>query len=229
MNSSAEQETIQRVFRLLAQRFHPDNAQTGDDRRFREIQDAYSVLNDPEKRARYDINYEQHRRNRWRLVSTGAQAETDFEIEQMIRLTLLEALYTKRRIDPSTPAIYSTELETMLGRAREQLEFTIWNPIPADVIARLRRRSRGPRCPAPLRRSRAAGALRGLVGHALRLRICSSRPPSANWTSYSGGLRPPDPLTPSLAGAPLPRSAPALARRWRARGLSRSRLAFAHL
>ena len=126
VNSNAEQETIQRVFRLLAQRFHPDNTQTGDEGRFREIQDAYSVLNDPEKRARYDINYEQHRRNRWRLVSTGAQAETDFEIEQMIRLTLLEALYTKRRIDPSTPAIYSTELETMLGRAREQLEFTIW-------------------------------------------------------------------------------------------------------
>ena len=51
VNSSAEQETIQRVFRLLAQRFHPDNRETGDERRFREIQDAYSVLNDPEKRA----------------------------------------------------------------------------------------------------------------------------------------------------------------------------------
>ena len=126
VNSNAEQETIQRVFRLLAQRFHPDNKETGDDRRFRQIQEAYSVLNDPEKRARYDIRYEQHRRNRWRLVSTGAQAESDFEIEQMVRLTLLEALYTKRRVDPSTPAIYSTELETLLGRTREHLEFTIW-------------------------------------------------------------------------------------------------------
>ena len=126
VNSSAEQETIQRVFRLLAQRFHPDNKETGDDRRFREIQDAYTVLSDPEKRARFDVGYEQHRRNRWRLVSTGAQAENDFEIEQMFRLTLLEALYTKRRIDPSTPAIYSTELETMLGRTREHLEFTMW-------------------------------------------------------------------------------------------------------
>jgi curved DNA-binding protein CbpA len=126
VNSNAEQETIQRVFRLLAQRFHPDNKETGDERRFREIQDAYTILNDPEKRARYDINYEQHRRNRWRLVSTGAQAENDFEIEQMVRLTLLEALYTKRRIDPSSPSLYSTELETMLGRPREHLEFTIW-------------------------------------------------------------------------------------------------------
>ena len=126
VNSNAEQETIHRVFRLLAQRFHPDNQETGDDSRFREIHEAYSVLSDPEKRARFDIHYEQHRRNRWRLVSTAAQAEGDFEMEQMIRLTLLEALYTKRRIDPRSPSIYPNELETMLGRAREHLEFTIW-------------------------------------------------------------------------------------------------------
>jgi curved DNA-binding protein CbpA len=126
VNSNAEQETIQRVFRLLAQRFHPDNLETGDERRFREIQEAYSVLTDTEKRARFDINYGQHRRDRWRLVSTGAQAESDFEMEQTTRLTLLEALYTKRRMDPRSPSIYSTELETMLGRPREHLEFTIW-------------------------------------------------------------------------------------------------------
>jgi curved DNA-binding protein CbpA len=125
VNSNAEQETIQRVFRLFAQRFHPDNKETGDVSRFRDIQEAYSVLSDPEKRARFDINHEQHRRNRWRLVSTGAQ-ESDFEMEQMIRLTLLEALYAKRRIDPESPSIYSTELETMLGRPREHLEFTTW-------------------------------------------------------------------------------------------------------
>ena len=37
---------------MLAQRYHPDNKDTGDERRFREIQEAYSVLTDPEKRAR---------------------------------------------------------------------------------------------------------------------------------------------------------------------------------
>ena len=126
VSSNAEQDTIQRVFRLLAQRFHPDNKESGNDQRFREIQDAYSVLNDPEKRARYDIGYQQRRHNRWRLVSTGEQASNDFEIEQMVRLTMLEALYTKRRIEPASPSIYSTELETMLGRPREHLEFTIW-------------------------------------------------------------------------------------------------------
>ena len=43
----------------------------------------------------------------------------------MVRLTLLEAL-TKRRVDPGTPSLYSTELESLLGRTREHLEFTIW-------------------------------------------------------------------------------------------------------
>jgi curved DNA-binding protein CbpA len=136
VSSSAEPETIQRVFRMLAQRYHPDNADTGDEQRFREIQEAYSVLTDPEKRARYDIGYEQKRNNRWRLVTTGTHAESDFEIEQMVRLTLLEALYTKRRVDPSTPSLYSTELETLLGRTREHLEFTIWYLVQRKYLTR---------------------------------------------------------------------------------------------
>jgi curved DNA-binding protein CbpA len=126
LSASAEPDTIHRVFRLLAQRFHPDNTETGSEARFREIQEAYSVLSDPEKRARYDIVHQQKRQDRWRLVTTGAHAENDFEIEQMVRLTLLEALYTQRRVDPGSAAIYSTDLENLLGRAREHLEFTIW-------------------------------------------------------------------------------------------------------
>src|SRR4051794_20305633 len=93
VSTKAEQDTIQRVFRLLAQRFHPDNKETGNDARFREIHRAYSVLNDPEQRARYDITHQQQRNERWRLISSGAQAETEFEAELIVRLTLLEALY----------------------------------------------------------------------------------------------------------------------------------------
>ncbi len=136
VSPNAEAETIQRIFRLLAQRFHPDNKDSGDERRFREIQEAYSVLTDPEKRARYDIGYEQRRNNRWRLVTTGAQAESDFEVEQLVRLTLLEALYTKRRLEPASPSIFSTELETLLGRPREHLEFTIWYLVQRKYLIR---------------------------------------------------------------------------------------------
>ena len=126
VNQSADLETVHRVYRFLAQRFHPDNRESGNDTRFREILAAYTVISDPEQRARYDIAYERQRNNRWRLVSAGANAENDFELEQSVRLTLLEALYTKRRIEPDSPAIFVGDLEAMTGRPREHLQFTVW-------------------------------------------------------------------------------------------------------
>ncbi|PWT83020.1 MAG: molecular chaperone DnaJ, partial [Blastocatellia bacterium] len=93
---NAEPDTIHRVYRLLAQRFHPDNQDTGNATRFRAITEAYTVLSDPERRAGYDAVHRQHRRERWRLVSKGSQSENDFEIEQLVRLTVLEVLYTRR-------------------------------------------------------------------------------------------------------------------------------------
>ena len=126
VSSSAELETIHRVYRLLAQRFHPDNRETGNASRFRLVSDAYSVLSNPEERARYDILHQQQKQDRWRLVSTGGDADNDFEMEQKVRLTVLEVLYTKRRMEPREPAVFSLDLEGMIGRPREHLEFTVW-------------------------------------------------------------------------------------------------------
>ena len=126
VSDAAEPETINRVYRLLAQRYHPDNQETGNDARFRAITEAYQALSNPEKRAQYDATNQKRKKDRWRLVSAGAQTENDFEMEQVVRLTVLEALYTKRRVDPQNPGIYLVELERMIGRPREHLEFTIW-------------------------------------------------------------------------------------------------------
>lgn len=126
VNTNAEQETIDRVYRMLAQRYHPDNQQSGDEDRFRTLLEAYTVLKDPEQRARYDVLHQQRRKDRWRLVASGAQSENDFEMEQVVRLTVLEALYTKRRIQPDNPGIYLREFEQLTGVPREHLEFTHW-------------------------------------------------------------------------------------------------------
>lgn len=136
VSTSAEPETINRVYRLLAQRFHPDNQETGNEVRFRLIHEAYTILSDPEKRARYDVAYEQRRHDRWRLVSTGANAENDFEMEQIVRLTVLEALYTKRRVEPRDPGIFALDLEQMIGRPREHLEFTTWFLVQKKLVTR---------------------------------------------------------------------------------------------
>ena len=53
----AERETIERVYKLLAARYHPDNPVTGDAERFRWIKEAYDTLRDPERRAAYDCHF----------------------------------------------------------------------------------------------------------------------------------------------------------------------------
>src|SRR5215211_2474024 len=65
----ADRDTIERVFRYLANRFHPDNRETGDAERFREIVEAYELLSSAAKRAQYDLSYERVREARWRMFS----------------------------------------------------------------------------------------------------------------------------------------------------------------
>jgi curved DNA-binding protein CbpA len=126
ISPGAEPDTINRIYRMLAQRFHPDNQQTGNEERFRGIVEAYTVLSDPEKRAKYDVTHLQRKQDRWRLVTSGEHVENDFEMEHVIRLTVLEVLYTKRRADPMNTGIFWGELEGLIGRPREHLEFTMW-------------------------------------------------------------------------------------------------------
>ncbi|MFF8406074.1 DnaJ C-terminal domain-containing protein [Streptomyces sp. NPDC014846] len=51
----ADKDEIQRAFRKLARRYHPDvNKDPSAEERFKEINEAFSVLSDPDQRARYD-------------------------------------------------------------------------------------------------------------------------------------------------------------------------------
>jgi len=53
---TATQEEIQRAFRKLAMKYHPDrNKSKGAEEKFKQINEAYEVLRDPEKRSRYDM------------------------------------------------------------------------------------------------------------------------------------------------------------------------------
>jgi DnaJ-class molecular chaperone len=56
VSRDADKKEIRRAFRRLARKHHPDvNPDDSEaEERFKEINEAYEVLSDPEKRAKYD-------------------------------------------------------------------------------------------------------------------------------------------------------------------------------
>lgn len=55
LDRDATQDQIKRAYRKLARKYHPDvSKEPGAQQKFQEMQEAYEVLKDPEKRAAYD-------------------------------------------------------------------------------------------------------------------------------------------------------------------------------
>ena len=54
VEKNATEQEIKSAFRKLAKKYHPDNKETGDEAKFKEIGEAYAVLSDEKKRAQYD-------------------------------------------------------------------------------------------------------------------------------------------------------------------------------
>src|SRR3989338_8357672 len=53
INKTASNDEIKKAFRTLAHKYHPDK-KGGDEAKFKEVNEAYSVLSDDKKRAEYD-------------------------------------------------------------------------------------------------------------------------------------------------------------------------------
>src|SRR5690349_21045525 len=62
---NASADAIERQFRLLARRYHPDNQASGDRSLFDLLLEAHGTLRDPSKRARYDLDYQHQLGARW--------------------------------------------------------------------------------------------------------------------------------------------------------------------
>ena len=54
VSKDASASEIKSAFRKLAKKYHPDNKETGDEAKFKEIGEAYAVLSDENKRRQYD-------------------------------------------------------------------------------------------------------------------------------------------------------------------------------
>ena len=121
----ADQDTIQRVFRHLAKRFHPDNAESGDATRFKLIVEAHQILSDPEQRARYDVLHAERTQHQWRVFDQ-ATALDDIAADRRMRDSLLSILYTACRNDADRPGMGEVELERLLGCPEVHMRFHVW-------------------------------------------------------------------------------------------------------
>ena len=135
LSPNADSDTISRVFRILVKRYHPDNPVTGDDRKFNDIVQAYRVLSDPEKRAAYDVTYDENRSALLKIFEE-ASASDSFDEDRRILEGILSLLYIARRRDPDRGGMGVIQLERLLGCPAEHLEFHIWYLAEKNWIAR---------------------------------------------------------------------------------------------
>ena len=114
ISPNANSETIERIFRYFAMRYHPDNRDTGDEARFTDIVEAHNTLKDPVKRTQYDIQYRDHLGHHHELSSEASDSK-GFERDGFIQAKVLSLLYVRRRQDVHNPGIGDDELERLSG------------------------------------------------------------------------------------------------------------------
>ena len=125
IHPKAEPETVHRVYRILAGRYHPDNQDTGGEELFKTLVRAYRVLADPVQRAAYDVERTRVEKKQWRIFNSQT-ASGGVGAEKEKRQGILSMLYLKRMREADQPGVPIQEMEEMLGIPREHLEFTIW-------------------------------------------------------------------------------------------------------
>lgn len=125
LSQNANVETVERVYRLLAKRYHPDNQDTGNAEHFAAVQEAYEVLSNHERRAQYDVAYDQHRSLQWKVFDQGSATEGR-EGDRRLFHAILSLLYVARRRDVVQGGLGIVSLERMLGVPTQHLEFPVW-------------------------------------------------------------------------------------------------------
>jgi curved DNA-binding protein CbpA len=125
VSSRADADTIQRVFRHLAKRYHPDNSESGDAARFKQLMESFQVLSDPALRARFDVAYSERMERTWQVFDQQT-AKDDVASDRRMRTALLSVLYTARRNDAERAGMGELELERMLGCPETHLRFHVW-------------------------------------------------------------------------------------------------------
>ena len=121
INEKASQEIIEKVYKVLVKKYHPDLQETAEakakcEEKIKEINEAYDILSNSEKRAEYDAKLEQEKKEK----EFKAQASTNTRPQN--NYNNVQQTYT--RPNTSTQPNYASDpiYETIQRQAQEQAE-----------------------------------------------------------------------------------------------------------
>jgi hypothetical protein len=124
---------ITKAYRLLAALYHPDNKETADEEKFRQVVDAYRELVDPVRRAAYERAkfpgngcYPNGASGSASVTEAPPVKDRPAPDERQLRRLLLHALYNIRRHRPYRPGVPLLVIAELFGCSIEETQFTLW-------------------------------------------------------------------------------------------------------
>jgi len=125
VDPNADSDTIQAAYAQLAKKYHPSNRETGDQKKFDDLNAAYETLSDPALRIEFD-KIKGVDRDTGNPVFSGAAFFEALKRGATLRAAILCLLADRRRTKPTKPSMSLRQIESMLQTTNDELMFVIW-------------------------------------------------------------------------------------------------------
>jgi curved DNA-binding protein CbpA len=125
IDPKADSDTIQKAYAKLAQRYFPNNADTGNAEMFDAVNAAYETLSDPELRSIFD-KLKGVGQDEGGPKFSGVEFFDTLGREALRRVAVLCVLYDRRLTKPSTPSLSMRHLEIIVDATAAELSSALW-------------------------------------------------------------------------------------------------------
>ena len=113
---NASSEDIKAAFKKLARKYHPDNKETGNEEKFKEINEAYQHLSDPHAKDKYDYQKKYGSPN----TSSKQSSYEDLDFDKWVNDLFREHNFSQAYNNSS-----SSKYQTYQGKAEKPIDLDI--------------------------------------------------------------------------------------------------------
>lgn len=129
VSPNCDSKMLEKAYRHFAHMYHPDHPETADVEKFQQIIEAYNVLRDPARRAKYD----QEHKLRISADSNHFPQDEEIRIDEKSALEdaeihekILFYLYKRRRERADDPGVVGYYIQQMIDCSDENYDFHVW-------------------------------------------------------------------------------------------------------